>query len=664
MHYACLNGKLDIVSLLVQNGVDCNEPTLIGNETPLHLAIQHSPDLLSSERILHIILNNGGQLSLCISNKHHQLTPFELACEAGLTKIVHTVLKYLANKDQLTLIVNYSHKSLHLAAKNAHDDIIRLLLIYNVCDLNRVISLHEINGSALHEAARYGRMQTVKLLLEAGIDTKLRNSLDQMAVDCVIKQKVGNEIKCLIHEYSQAMVALSTQPYFSNRAGALAFELNQMIIVLERRDGGDWRGFILNKSNYTAKYGYFPSVNVKLIGSVSDYESPTTTTQSNQSNSPTSASSLSSSSSSTISSPCSMSLVNQQQSQPQLSTVATVSQTLNVTSMMRSGMNDSQIVFNWLKDCHLEQYYEHFVKSGYDLLTIARGTTPADLCAIGISNPLHRQILKQNMQRLDTKDLEEKLNALLIGVTSIEELLKLIHLEQYLQGVKDLKLFTNVNDFANTVNWEDLEEIGFKLGHQKKLMHVLKCLKEVLKKKQSEPLRRFEETNHSNGITKSLENLNLNNFKMSKETAILNSPPKKAPEPPKRFDSIRNNGPPLPPLPPRLTSCLTMSTYATLPRNRKPPNIENNSTSDKISLPSTSTSSSSSSNKSPHSLLSVFNPNNTLKSLKTSSPLAVSTKNNLMLNSNEPSVLNDIDNMLFDLNKQLDDMLGYEKFFE
>ena len=650
MHYACLNGKLDIVSLLVQNGVDCNEPTLIGNETPLHLTIQHSSDLLSSERILLIILNNGGHLSLCISNKHHQLTPFELACEAGLTSFVHTILKYLSNKDQLQLVVNYSHKSLHLAAKNAHDDIIRLLLIYNVCDLNRVISLHEINGSALHEAARYGRLQTIKLLLEAGIDTKLRNSMDQIAVDCVIKQKVGTEIKCLIHEYSQAVLALSIQAYFSNRAGALAFELNQMIIVLERREGGDWRGFILDKSNYTVKYGYFPAANVKLIGPVSDYESQTT--QSNQSNSPTSASSLSSSSSSTISSPCSLSLANLQ-----LQPSAAI---LNVTSLMRSGMNDSQIVFNWLKSCQLEQYYENFVKSGYDLLTIARGTTPADLCAIGISNPLHRQILKQNMQRLDTKDLEEKLNTLLIGVVSIEELLKLIHLEQYLQAVNDLKLFANVNDFANTVNWEDLEEIGFKLGHQKKLMHVLKCLKEVLKKKQSEPLKRIEqsETNHSNGMTKSLENLNLSNLKLSKETAILNSPPKKAPEPPKRIDSIRPN---VPPLPPRLTSCLTMSTYATLPRNRKPANTESNLTSDKHIA---SSSASSSSNKPQNSILSVFNPNNTLKSLKTSSPLAVSTKNNLMINSTEPSVLNDIDNMLFDLNKQLDDMLGYEKFFE
>jgi len=573
-----------------------------------------------------------------------------LACEAGLTSFVHTILKYLSNKDQLQLVVNYSHKSLHLAAKNAHDDIIRLLLIYNVCDLNRVISLHEINGSALHEAARYGRLQTIKLLLEAGIDTKLRNSMDQIAVDCVIKQKVGTEIKCLIHEYSQAVLALSIQAYFSNRAGALAFELNQMIIVLERREGGDWRGFILDKSNYTAKYGYFPAANVKLIGPVSDYESQTT--QSNQSNSPTSASSLSSSSSSTISSPCSLSLANLQ-----LQPSAAI---LNVTSLMRSGMNDSQIVFNWLKSCQLEQYYENFVKSGYDLLTIARGTTPADLCAIGISNPLHRQILKQNMQRLDTKDLEEKLNTLLIGVASIEELLKLIHLEQYLQAVNDLKLFANVNDFANTVNWEDLEEIGFKLGHQKKLMHVLKCLKEVLKKKQSEPLKRIEqsETNHSNGMTKSLENLNLSNLKLSKETAILNSPPKKAPEPPKRIDSIRPN---VPPLPPRLTSCLTMSTYATLPRNRKPANTESNLTSDKHIA---SSSASSSSNKPQNSILSVFNPNNTLKSLKTSSPLAVSTKNNLMINSTEPSVLNDIDNMLFDLNKQLDDMLGYEKFFE
>lgn len=450
LHYACLNGKIEIVGLLLQNDVDSNEPTQIGNDTPLHLTIQHS-DTSIAEKIVLILLTNGAHLSLCISNKHNQLTPFELACENGQTQIVNLILKYCAhksfnNKPLLQLIQQFSVKSLHLAAKNGHDNLIRLLLIYNVCDLNRCICLHDINGTSLHEASRYGRLQTVKLLLESGIDTRIKNSLDQTALDCVIKQKTGNEIKCLIQEYSQCLTGVAIKSNQSSQVGSLNFEPKEIINVLERNEQQLWRGFILNKMNFTSKYGYFPSSHVRIINNNNNennnQENPYGTVKMSQS--PASAS-LSSSSSSTISSPSSL--------------------TLNVTSLLKSGMNDSQIVFNWLKDCQLDQYYENFVKSGYDLLTIARGTTPSDLVAIGISNPLHRQILKQNMQRLNTKDLEDKLTLLLNDVTSIHELLKLIHLDQYLDAINELKLFKDINDFANTVNWEDLEEIGFKLGH-------------------------------------------------------------------------------------------------------------------------------------------------------------------------------------------------------
>jgi len=451
LHYACLNGKIEIVGLLLQNDVDSNEPTQIGNDTPLHLTIQHS-DTSIAEKIVLILLTNGAHLSLCISNKHNQLTPFELACENGQTQIVNLILKYCAhksfnNKPLLQLIQQFSVKSLHLAAKNGHDNLIRLLLIYNVCDLNRCICLHDINGTSLHEASRYGRQQTVKLLLESGVDTRIKNSLDQTALDCVIKQKTGNEIKCLIQEYSQCLTGVAIKSNQSSQVGSLNFEPKEIINVLERNEQQSWRGFILNKMNFTSKYGYFPSSHVRIINNnnnnENNQENPYGTIKMSQS--PASASSLSSSSSSTIPSPC--------------------SSTMNVTSLLKSGMNDSQIVFNWLKDCQLDQYYENFVKSGYDLLTIARGTTPSDLVAIGISNPLHRQILKQNMQRLNTKDLEDKLTLLLNDVTSIHELLKLIHLDQYLDAINELKLFKDINDFANTVNWEDLEEIGFKLGH-------------------------------------------------------------------------------------------------------------------------------------------------------------------------------------------------------
>jgi hypothetical protein len=124
-------------------------------------------------------------------------------------------------------------------------------------------------------------------------------------------------------------------------------------------------------------------------------------------------------------------------------------------------------------------------------------------------------------------------------------------------------------------------------------MHVLKCYK-----------------NRSCKLIEITENSFENSFKLAKETAILNSPPisNTRPMPPKRVDSIK-------PLPPTRLSSISMSSYATLPRNR---NINNT------------------------------NNNNNSKILQ--SPLSLKTTNTIT----EPNVLNDIDNMLFDLNQLLD----------
>jgi ankyrin repeat protein len=208
-HYAAQNGKIDIVALLLRNGVACNETTHSTNETPLHLVIQNplinatsatSAAPLSplpsfngnsqAERIVLLLLSNGGHKSLKAMSKQQQQTPFEVACELGRVRIVETILKFCSSAaasciedggylpesaeiaaaaaaksySLLQLIHNYSLNALHLACKNAHDEIVRLLLMYNVVDINRISEQH--NGTALHEACRYGRYQTVKLLLE------------------------------------------------------------------------------------------------------------------------------------------------------------------------------------------------------------------------------------------------------------------------------------------------------------------------------------------------------------------------------------------------------------------------------------------------------------------------------------------------------------------
>ena len=936
LHYACQNAKYDIASVLIRYGVDCNQCTLINNETPLHIAIQNNalyntntnPNENASigEKLVYLLLSNGGYLSLALLNKQKQ-TPFELACELGRFNVVDIILKFCLNNSEIVLnnlnfsdinnalnekllikssmlmgqypklmqiIYLYSENSLHFASRNGHDNIIRLLLQFGVVDINKLSELY--HGNALHEACRYGRYQTVKLLLECGIDSNAINNFNQKPIDVVIKQKIGNEIKQLIREFSQVVHAVTIQPYMSNHAGSLNFELNEIVTILERpTTSPNWRGFILNRANFSTRSGYFPSTHVKIIN-INDIQNKALNTQSNNNNiynksnygtlklskslakpfitssttsllinnnsnsneiynssvqfkfdddyadnisiidknlsinklntSNTSANnnmkqnkdsiyignmqldriqkqqqqmngtinslmsfsnqnngniysiaggfSPSSSSSSTASS-------NAMPSNTSSPSHKSISKPLmNIGDLLRSGLTDSQIIFNWLSEMNLQQYYENFVQAGYDLITIMK-TTPADLSAIGISDPSHRNLIKQQMQRINIDELDNKLNFVLSNVNTIDDLLKLIHLEQYFDSITQLGNFKSLHEMLNALTWEDLEEIGIKkLGHQKKLMLVVKRMKEILKNKNQDlksPVTQNTKVgpitiNSSNWLAKSLENINdtINSLNISGSSK---------PVPPKRFDSTKcshdfvmssfNSD--------KTQSALstpqkTVSSYATLPRNRKPqqqqPQLKKlegikaidlgrpgsssshtSTTSSGLSPTSASPTSISSSHSDKGDFDSMFvpppppppmplipdpisssyhaisrriiempkqNPEELIKKsycinsnilhsknnrslIQSNSPIKnnfsntnslvlnkndvyqiydnkLTTKDNSiqslkrqqpvlnMNNSNDNNVLNDIDSMLCDLNKQLDDMLDYDKVFK
>lgn len=125
-------------------------------------------------------------------------TPFELACDLGKCKLVELMLKSVG-ADELGGCVACT-RALHKAVRNGHDEVVRILLSYGVCELDALLEgggrgeenekVAGIVGSALHEACRYGRYQTAKILLESGANTEVRNSLGQLPVDVIIKQKV------------------------------------------------------------------------------------------------------------------------------------------------------------------------------------------------------------------------------------------------------------------------------------------------------------------------------------------------------------------------------------------------------------------------------------------------------------------------------------------
>lgn len=703
LHYALQNNRLEIVALFIQYGINLNEPSY-KNETPLHTSVQYyMSNITLSDQIIILLLSNGAYFSLASQNSSGY-TPFELACELGKAKLVDLFVKFCLSGDKLELVKKFSNKCLLIAAKNGHDEIIRIILIYDLVDLN--FSTKE--GSALHEACRAGRLQTVKLLLECGIDINLKNSNSQSAFDVVIKQKIGNDIKCLIREFSQSVRAVSLAPNNSTHTGALNFNANEVITVLDKSNQ-NWRGFILDKSNYTTRSGYFPSEYVQLIDNGLFHSKKTFITSSTNSllklNDSDSIAEHSiylsnsnldrisklqkiniSPSSSSLSSSSSSSYTNRKKFNETLEgnieiDLKSPNGIKNVSDMLKMGMTDSQIIFNWLKEFQMECYYENFVKSGYDLITITK-CCPADLCAIGISDPGHRERIKKAINQLDISEIEAKLDEYLANISSLEELLRLIHLDSYLSSLN--QLYKSFSDFLHTVSWEDLEDLGIKkLGHQKKLIFICKKIKKLQirnpgHQKPPLPLTQF------NNLTKSLENLDIKNNL--------------------RSDRAKKQ----PPLPPRVSSIVVpkepISTYATLPRSFGKKNDEQSSSSSSSISPNSLSPKNkyfdvasilvpptpppmplisipldeSIRQKSPRRCLnfnpklegtfnkinsnfklsSVFNKSNNINSVN-----MLSNNSQVLPSRTDEGILNDIDSMLCDLNKQLDNMLDFDNSF-
>ncbi|KAF5300422.1 hypothetical protein FQA39_LY02221 [Lamprigera yunnana] len=65
-----------------------------------------------------------------------------------------------------------------------------------------------------------------------------------------------------------------------------------------------------------------------------------------------------------------------------------------------SRRTESNIVTEWLLSLHLPQYADSFIDNGYDDLEICKQVGDPDLDAIGVFNPVHRNILLQSVRNL------------------------------------------------------------------------------------------------------------------------------------------------------------------------------------------------------------------------------------------------------------------------
>ncbi|XP_041471449.1 ankyrin repeat and SAM domain-containing protein 1A-like [Lytechinus variegatus] len=188
LHLAAWTGNVEIVQTLLTVGVSKDQVNEQNNywDTPLHFAAQYGhTDVVS------ILLENGADPTLC--NRKEE-GPLDLAAQYGRQDTVQLLVRL---RPDLLAKIPDSRSLLHLAAKNGHHRIVKLLLDAG-CDINKTTK----TGTALHEAAVFGKIDVVRVLLEArpSIDVEIEDGHSETALQKIESHssKVSQEISKMI----------------------------------------------------------------------------------------------------------------------------------------------------------------------------------------------------------------------------------------------------------------------------------------------------------------------------------------------------------------------------------------------------------------------------------------------------------------------------------
>ncbi|XP_041859151.1 caskin-2-like isoform X6 [Melanotaenia boesemani] len=495
LHYAAWQGKAESVLMLLRSGASVNTASMDGH-IPLHLAAQYGHFEVSEMLLQH-------QSNPCLVNKAKK-TPLDLACEFGRAKVAQLLL----SSNMVVALLEGERKEptdsayttpLHLAARNGHKDVIRLLLKAGI-DINKTTK----SGTALHEASLYGKTEVVRLLLDAGVDVNIRNTYNQTALDIVNQfttSHASRDIKQLLRDATGILQVRALKDYFNvHDPTALNINAGDVIMVLEQHMDGRWKGHIHDIQRGTDRVGFFPPSIVEVIsrrnagdrnsvgstGSVGSTRSAGSGQSTESTNAPNGLQHNTSHHDSKVA-PSAVDvghLADLKQADhpaggtPRRHTVTvqrpaepSFSQQFVRPQQLLEG-KDAEAIYQWLSEFQLEQYTGNFLSSGYDVPTISR-MTPEDLTAIGVTKPGHRKKISMEINNLNIPEwLPEYIPS------DLSEWLSAIGLPQYHKRLAEngYDSITIVKDLT----WEDLQEIGItKLGHQKKLMLAVKKLCDI-----------------------------------------------------------------------------------------------------------------------------------------------------------------------------------------
>ncbi|KDN60673.1 hypothetical protein CSUB01_04081 [Colletotrichum sublineola] len=187
MHAASRHGHLEVVRLLLENGVSASIPDDY-NRTPIYQASQHG-----HLEVVKLLLESG---AIARAPNKEGWTPVYQASRNGHIDVVKLLLENGATATDMTYKGGWT--PIHAASNNGHTEIVKLLL-ENGANASTVAN---VNGhTPMYEASRNGNTKLVELLLKYGasgtkVSTQLGWAPIHVATDNghteVVKLLVGN----------------------------------------------------------------------------------------------------------------------------------------------------------------------------------------------------------------------------------------------------------------------------------------------------------------------------------------------------------------------------------------------------------------------------------------------------------------------------------------
>jgi ankyrin repeat protein len=192
LHLAAKSGSQGTVKLLLQSGANVNAKDKKGL-TPLHLAAAREESFALVEMLL-----NAKNIEVD-SRSNNGRTPLMQACDRGTSKGCEKVVRLLLVKDADPAACDHNGETpVYLSAWNGNkESLIELLAGKRPVDINALTADHR---SALFGPARFGFAAVAGLLLDAGIDSTVKDHGGRTAfLEAVKYDKI--EVVHLIYEY-------------------------------------------------------------------------------------------------------------------------------------------------------------------------------------------------------------------------------------------------------------------------------------------------------------------------------------------------------------------------------------------------------------------------------------------------------------------------------